>query len=141
MFHLRITTLERVVFDEKIESVTLPGVTGEFTVLSGHIPFITSLKLGEITARNKAGEFFMAVSSGMAEVSGKRVLVLANQAELAEEIDERLAEEARKRAEALMAEKRGSGEAFAAAEAELQQSLLRLKIVKKHRSRKFPASS
>ncbi|HCA67016.1 MAG: ATP synthase F1 subunit epsilon [Candidatus Jacksonbacteria bacterium RIFOXYA2_FULL_44_7] len=136
MFHLRITTLERVVFDEETESVTLPGVTGEFTVLSGHIPFITSLKLGEITARNKAGEFFMGVSGGMAEVTGERVLVLADQAERAEEIDEQLAEEARNRAEALMSEKRGSGEVFAAAEAELQQSLLRLKIARKHRTKK-----
>lgn len=137
MFHLRIATLERVVFDEEINSVTLPGDEGEFTVLPGHIPLITSLKLGEITARNKAGEFFMAVSGGMAEVTGARVLVLADQAERAEEIDEQLAEQARERAEALMAEKRVSGEAFASAEAELQQSLLRLKILRKHRSKNY----
>lgn len=136
MFHLRIATLERVVFDEEINSVTLPGAEGEFTVLPGHIPLITSLSLGEITARNKAGEFFMAVSGGMAEVTGGRVLVLADQAERAEEIDEQLAEDARKRAEMIMAEKRGSGEAFASAEAELQQSLLRLRILRKHRSKK-----
>ncbi|MBI4359578.1 MAG: ATP synthase F1 subunit epsilon [Candidatus Jacksonbacteria bacterium] len=140
MFHLRIATLERVVFDESVESVTLPGAYGEFTVLSDHIPFITSLKLGEITARGREDEFFMGVTGGMVEVTGERVLVLADQAERAEEIDEKLAEEARKRAETLMDEKRRSGEAFAAAEAELQQSLLRLKIVKKHRSRKSSIS-
>lgn len=137
MFHLRIATLERVVFDEEINSVTLPGAEGEFTVLSGHTPLITSLQLGEITARNKSGEFFMGVTGGMAEVTGGRVLVLAEQAERAEEIDEQLVEEARARAEKLMAEKQVDAQAFAAAEVELQQSLLRLKIVRKHRSKKY----
>src|SRR3989338_3533642 len=98
MFHLRITTLERLVFDEDISSVTLPGEAGELTILPNHMPLITPLKLGEITARKNGEEFYMTVSSGMVEVQPHRVLVLADQAERAEEIDEKLAEEARKRA-------------------------------------------
>lgn len=133
--HLRIATLERVVFDEKIEAVTLPGVDGEFGVLEGHAPLITSLKLGGITAKTREEEFFMAVSGGIVEVQPHRVLVLAHQAERAEEIDEQLAKEAKIRAETLMKEERIDKETFANAEAELKRSLLHLEILRKHRSK------
>jgi F-type H+-transporting ATPase subunit epsilon len=135
-FHLRITTLENTVFDEEVESVTLPGAMGEMTVLPNHAPLITTLALGEITARKNSDEFLMTISNGMAEVQPHRVLVLADQAERAEEIDEKLAEEARARAEKIMKEKYEDKESFASAEAELQHSLLRLKVVRKHRSKR-----
>jgi len=135
-FHLRIATLERIVFDEKVNSVTLPGLAGEFGVLAGHVPLISPLKLGEITAKKDGEEFSIAVSGGMVEVQPHRVLVLADQAERAEEIDEKLAEQARERAENLMKDKQLDEKSFAAAEAELQRSLLQLKILRKHRTRK-----
>ena len=132
---LCIATLERTVFDEDIESVTLPGSEGEFTVLKNHIPLITSLALGEILARRAGEEFSMTVSGGMVEVQTNRVLVLADQSERAEEIDIELAEEARRRAEKLMEEKREDVEEFATAEAEMARALMRLKIAKKRRGR------
>lgn len=133
--HLRIATLEKVVFDGPVSSITLPAEAGEIGVLPDHAPLITPLILGEIVARKNGKDFYMAVSSGMAEIQPNRVIVLADQAERAEEINEKLAEEARKKAEAIMREKRTDKESFAAAEAELQQAILRLKIAKKHRSR------
>ena len=135
-FHLRIATLEKVVFDSEVSSVTLPGEVGELGILPNHMPLITPLALGEITAKKNGEEFYMTVSGGMVEIQPHRVIVLADQAERAEEIDERLAEEARRRAEMIMKEKHVDSEAFAAAEAELQKALLRLKVVKKHRSKK-----
>jgi len=132
--HLRIATLERTVFDEDIESVTLPGVEGELTILKNHIPLITPLALGEIVARRGGEEFSMTVSGGMLEVTPRRVLVLADQSERAEEIDVELAEEARKRAERLMEEHKEDAEEFAAAEAELQRALMRIKIAKRRKS-------
>lgn len=132
--HLRIATLGRTVFDEDVESVTLPGSEGELTVLKNHIPLITPLVLGEIIARRGGEEFSMTVSGGMVEVSPHRVLVLADQSERAEEIDIELAEEARRRAEKLMEEKREDVEEFAAAEAELQRALMRIKIAKRRKS-------
>ena len=135
-FQLRIATLEKLVFDGEVHSVTLPGAGGELTVLANHAPLITPLTLGEITVRKDGDEFSLAVSSGMVEVQPRRVLVLADQAERAEEIDERLAEEARERAEALMKEKREDTESFAAAEVELQRALLRINVARKHKSRK-----
>lgn len=136
MFRLRITTLEKIVFDDEITSVTLPGEDGELGILSNHVPLITSLKIGEIIAKKNGEEFYMTVSGGMAEIQPHRVLILADQAERAEEIDERLAEEARLKAEEIMKEKHIDLESFAIAEAELQKALLSLKVAKKHRSKK-----
>lgn len=135
VFHLRIATLERTVYDDTVNSVTLPGEEGEITILPNHIPLITPLKLGVITARQNGKEFLLTISYGMVEVQPDRVLVLADQSERAEEIDETLAEEARNRAEELMKEKHRGDEGFAAVEAELQRALLRLKVAKKHRAR------
>ena len=135
MFHLRIATLERVVFDEDVVSVTLPGAAGELGILPKHMPLITPLTLGEIIARKNGEEFSLAISGGMAEVQPQGVLILADQAERAEEIDEKLAEEARVRAEKLMQEKRDDLASFAEASAELERALLRLKLVRKHRSK------
>ena len=139
--HLRIATLEKVVFDGPVNSITLPAEAGEIGILPDHAPLITPLVLGEITARKNGEDFYMAVSSGMAEIQPHRVIVLADQAERAEEIDEKLAEEAREKAEVVMREKRNDAKEFTAAEAELQQAILRLKVAKKHRSKRGVSSS
>jgi len=134
--NLRIATLEKLIFDGAVQSVTLPGIAGVLTILPNHMPLITPLSLGEIIARGEHDEFLMAISSGMLEVQAERVLVLADEAERAEEIDEERAEEARKRAEQIMHEKREDKETFAQAEAELQRALLRLKIIQKFKRTK-----
>ena len=134
---LRIATLEKLVFDGVVQSVTLPGSAGVLTILPNHMPLITPLSLGEITARGEHDEFYLAISSGMVEVQPQRVLVLADEAERAEEIDEKLANEARVRAEQIMREKREDKETFAKAEAELQRTLLRLKIIEKFNKRRI----
>ncbi len=136
IFRLKISTLERLVFDQEVNSVTLPGSAGEFGVLANHMPMISSLALGEISAKYNGEEYLLAVSGGMAEVQADQVTILADQAERAEEIDEKLAGEARDRAEKIMKEKHLDAESFASAEAELQRSLLRLKIARKHRSKR-----
>lgn len=135
-FPLRIATLQRMVFDRVVDSVTLPGDAGEFTVLASHTPLISPMSLGMVTARFGREEFFMAVSGGMVEVQPHRVLVLADQAEVAEELDEKLVEEARMRAEKLMKEKQQSAENFAAEAAALERALLHLRIIKRHRSKR-----
>lgn len=135
MLHLRIATLEKTVFDQEVQTVTIPGADGEIGVLENHVPLVTPLALGEIVAKSNGEEFFMAVSGGMVEVQPHRVLILADQAERAEEIDLELAEEARKRAERIMKEKHTDEESFASAEAELQRALLHIKLAKRRKSR------
>ena len=71
-----------------VEAVIAPGSSGEFGVLIGHTPFLTTLKPGQLIAKAEDRDIYMAVSGGFAEIIGNRVIVLAESAEMAEDIDE-----------------------------------------------------
>ena len=96
---LEIVTPERRVVREEVDEVVCPGVEGEFGVLPGHTPFLTALKIGELSYRMGDQRRFIALTWGYAQVDGDRVEILADMAETAEEIDLRRAEEAKTRAE------------------------------------------
>lgn len=68
MLRLRIIAPDRLVFEGEVESVTLPGTVGAFTVLNNHAPIITSLEKGRIAYKDKNGSSEVAVKSGFAEV-------------------------------------------------------------------------
>ena len=81
---LSITTPKGSLLDAEVEEVTAPGTEGDFGVLPGHIPFLSSLRPGVLTYRTKDGEHVLAVSDGLLEVAqtpqgGQQVLVLATQ--------------------------------------------------------------
>lgn len=97
---LDIVTPERVLFSEPVEMVTAPGTLGEFGVLPGHAAFATTLETGEVCIKKEHQVHFGAVGGGFAEVSGDRITILADTAEMAREIDLARAEAAKKRAEA-----------------------------------------
>jgi len=100
-----IVTPERVVLKEDILQVTVPTRNGEITVLPNHIPLVASLQPGVIEVKTKAGETeIMSVSGGFIEVLKDKVVILADTAERAEEIDEKRAEEAKERAEKIKKE-------------------------------------
>ena len=69
MLKLRIIAPDRLVFEGEVESVTLPGTVGSFTVLNHHAPIISSLEKGEIIYKDANGQTDVAVRSGFAEVS------------------------------------------------------------------------
>ncbi|MEF9476029.1 MAG: F0F1 ATP synthase subunit epsilon [Candidatus Mariimomonas ferrooxydans] len=96
---LDIVTPYGLVFSEEVDEVVATGGPGEFGVLPGHIPFITTLKIGMLTYKKGAetGHFF--VSWGFAEAGPDKVLILADSAERSEDIDIERAKEAKKRAE------------------------------------------
>ena len=130
MLQLSIVTPEKSVVSEEAQIVMAPGSVGEFGVLSGHTPFLTSLKIGSVRYTDGAGkEQLVFVSGGFAEVLPDKVTVLAESAERKEEIDIKRAEEAKSRAE-----KRISGSAgvesvdMARAQAALARALQRLRI-------------
>ena len=129
---LEIVTPEAKVFSEDVEMVTLTGLEGEMGILPQHMPLMTELVAGEITARKDGKNIFLAVGSGFVQVTGERVAVLTDMAIGAENIDAAVAEEARRRAEARLAEKL-SAEDAAMATATIAYSLAQLKI--KHRQR------
>jgi F-type H+-transporting ATPase subunit epsilon len=134
---VEVITAERVVYTaEDVDSVTLPGVVGELTVLPRHAPLMTMLQPGimRIVRGGQAEE--MAVHGGFLEVLGDRVTVLADAAERAEELDVERAEAARRRAQERLAERRAEAVDMAVAEAALRRALVRLKLAERARRRR-----
>ena len=85
--HLQVITPERKLVDRQVKFVSAPGSGGEFGVLPGHTEFFTSLGSGEISYEDDSGTHFLAVAWGYAEVKPESVVILAENAELAEEVD------------------------------------------------------
>jgi len=140
LVRFEIITGERVVYAADVESVTLPGVEGELTVLPRHAPLLTMLKPGELVVRRGGEEVTMAVSGGFLEVMPDKVVVLADTAERAEEIDIARAEAARRRAEESL-RRAVTEEDLARARAALQRALVRLRVAERRRRRERPLRS
>jgi F-type H+-transporting ATPase subunit epsilon len=101
---LEIVTPDAKVFSGNVEMVTLPGVEGEMGIYPHHVPLMTQLVAGEITVRQSGRDVFLAVGEGFVEITGDHVNVITDMAIEAQNIDEAKVEEARRRAEAHMAE-------------------------------------
>ena len=124
---LEIVTPDAKVFPEDVDMVTLPGVEGEMGIYPNHVPLLTQIVAGEIIARKGGQDFFLAIGEGFVEVTGDHVAILADMAIRAENIDEAKAEEAKRRAEARLAEKLNDEET-AAVQAALLHSTAQLKV-------------
>jgi len=134
--HFEITTPERTVYKEDIDQVTVPTASGEITILPNHTPLVSQLASGELVVKHGDDITHMSVSGGFIEVrKNNEVVVLADSAEKAEEIDIHRAEEARERARQLMNGKRKDEQSFADAAAQLEKSMARLKVAKRARHR------
>jgi F-type H+-transporting ATPase subunit epsilon len=132
---VEIVTIERKLLQESgIDEVIAPGVEGQLAVLPKHAPFMTMLAPGELILKRGNDEMEFAVTGGFFEVLNDRVIVLADAAERAEEIDVARAEEARERAR-LALERREGTEDLAAVQASLQRALIRLRIAETRRRR------
>jgi F-type H+-transporting ATPase subunit epsilon len=126
---LEIVTPERLVINEAVEYIEIPGETGYLGVLPGHAPLITELAPGELAYRNGTQTKRLAVAWGFAEVLQDKVTILAEAAERAEEIDTVRAEAAKKKAEADL-EKSGL-EINEEAQEALQRAQARLDVASK----------
>src|SRR5208282_2589767 len=115
---LDVVTPYGLVLSEDVDELTATGSEGEFGVLPGHVRFITTLKIGMLIIKKDGQTGYVFVSSGYAEVTFDKVVVLADSAERAEDIDVARAVAARQRAEERMrqAEKIDFGRATAAIE-------------------------
>jgi F-type H+-transporting ATPase subunit epsilon len=96
---LEIVTPDRLVVKDVAEQVQIPGKNGYLGVLPGHAPLITELAVGEIVYRAGGADHRLACAWGFAEVLPDKVTILAETAEMAEQIDVARAKEARDRAE------------------------------------------
>ena len=128
--HLEVVTPEKIVVSEEAQIVASPGSEGEFGVLTGHTPFLTSLKTGIIRYTDASGkEHFVFVSGGFAEALPDKVTVLAESAEVSTDINVKRAQEALARAEKRLAEKRTREDIdFARARASLERATVRIRV-------------
>ncbi|MFC1864528.1 F0F1 ATP synthase subunit epsilon [Chloroflexota bacterium] len=132
---LDIVTAERLVYSEEVDIVIAPGIEGQLGILPHHAPLMTILQVGELQVMKGGEEFSMAISGGFLEVRPDRVIVLADAAERADEIDLARAEEAKRRAQQLLSHVTSEVD-VARAEAALRRSLIRLKVGERRRRRR-----
>ena len=136
---LKIVTPERIVLEEEVYQITLPIEGGEVTILPEHIPYIGSLRAGEMTLRKESGSdvMMLSTSGGFVEFHGNVLIILADTAERAEEIDLQRAEDARTRAEELMKKiSNVSDEEYARTAALLEKELTRVRVARKHHTKR-----
>ena len=133
---LEIVTGERLVYSDDVDAVVAPGVEGEMGIRPQHAALMTTLQPGEVLVRKAGQEVSIAVSGGFMEVLPDKVTILADTAERAEEIDESRAEEARKRAQKLLADA-ATGETIDATRAQIamRRAMIRLKVAQKRKRR------
>ena len=134
-FELIITTPEKQVFNAEVDSVSLPTVTGQITVLAHHLPLSTIIRPGEMIIRQEGKEEPYAIAGGFIEVQPKQVIVLADTAEHITEIDEAKAQAAIEQAKKTQADMNASGTEYNNLVAKLERDLNRINIVKKYRHR------
>jgi F-type H+-transporting ATPase subunit epsilon len=128
-----VTRDHRLLLDE-VDMVTLPGSAGQMGILRGHAPLLSTLEIGEIALHKGNDVRYIAIGGGVVEVRPDKVIVLAESAEHADEIDEDRAAAARDRARQLLAENPPS-ERKVQIEAALQRSSLRLKVARRRSNR------
>jgi F-type H+-transporting ATPase subunit epsilon len=126
---LEIVTPERLVVQDSVEDVTIPGKGGYLGILPGHAPLISELGVGQIAYRSSGSVKRLAVAWGFAEVLPERVTILAETAEKAEEIDVTRAQSAKQRAEEELRKAGSSGNADA--QAALERATTRLEVAGK----------
>ena len=124
---LQIVTPDRLIVQEQVDEVEIPGAEGYFGVLPGHTPLLASLAVGELWYRKGQEKFYLSLAFGFAEVLPDRVTLLARLAERAEEIDVERAELARRRAEERLAQPKSDFD-YERARIALTKSLMRLQV-------------
>lgn len=127
--HCDIVTQERSVYSEEVDYISLPGAEGRMGILPNHSATLTALTFGEVMVRKGEGQEFFAVGGGYAEIQPDKVVILANSAEHAEEIDVERAQTARDRANKAMAEGVPEDPArYAMIEAALRRAQVRIDV-------------
>ena len=129
-----LVTPDRAILRESVDEVQIPGAEGYLGVLPGHTPLLTTLQVGELWFRQGEEKFFISVAFGFAEILPDRVVVLAQVAERAEEIDVSRAEAAQERARERMTKSVADVD-FERARIALLKSLIRLQVASKIRVR------
>jgi F-type H+-transporting ATPase subunit epsilon len=128
-FQCDIITQERTVFSDQVDYASLPGAEGVMGILPNHASMLTALDFGEVMVRKNGDEQFFAIGGGFAEVQPSHVIILADSAEQADEIDVERAEKARLAAEkAMKAGVSADAERYAQIDAALRRAQIRIDV-------------
>jgi F-type H+-transporting ATPase subunit epsilon len=131
---LEVVTPETYVVDEEVEIAVAPGSLGEFGVLIGHTPFLTTLRAGEMHYTDATGaQRYVFVSGGFAEALPDKVTVLAESAERRKDIDVDRAKAAMERAQERLAQSKAENIDFNRAKAALERALYRIRLAETSR--------
>jgi F-type H+-transporting ATPase subunit epsilon len=131
---LEIVTPERLAYSDQVDSVNVPGSEGELGILPHHAPLVAMLGVGELRIRKSGAEESFAIAGGFVQVRPDKVVVMAEMADMAAEIDLERAHAARKEAERAIETGFHEAADLAAARAALQQALLRIRVAeRRHR--------
>jgi F-type H+-transporting ATPase subunit epsilon len=132
--HLEIVTPERLAYEDDVDMVLVPGIDGELGILPHHTPLVSLLGVGELEIRKGGTSESFAIAGGFLQVRPDKVVVMAETADLASEIDLERAQEARREAERMLETGFHEGADLAAARAQLQQALMRIRVAeRRHR--------
>ena len=131
--HLEIVTPERLAYSDDVDMVLVPGSEGELGILPHHTPLVSLLGYGELKIRKDGQEESFAIVGGFLQVRPDKVVVMAETASLASEIDLEKAQEARKEAERALDSGFKEGADLSTARASLQHALLHVRVAERHR--------
>ena len=137
MLKLKVITPDKIITDEVVDSISLPTTSGVITVLSKHIPLVSTIKAGEMTIRKGGAGIGYSVYKGLVNVRPHykgitEVVVLLERGEMIEDLDHTRAEEALKRAEELRSES-SSDQDFVYLEGMVEKEMNRVRIAKKYK--------
>lgn len=130
---LKIITQEKELLRQEVDSVTIPTVDGEITVLAHHVPLFTRTKVGEVVYRDNGQEYSVIVADGFTDVGpNSTVTIMADTAVRSTDIDILKSEEAKRKAEEAMTNKTDERD-FVLAEASLRKALMEIQAYNKRK--------
>lgn len=133
---LEIITLEKTVYSGEVDQVSIPTKMGEITILPNHIPLVSALGIGELKAVVSNDIISMAVVGGFVEISPDKVVVMADTAEMAEELQEEKIKVAKEKVEELIKKYPKESEEYSVLSERLENELAKLKLVEQFKDRK-----
>jgi F-type H+-transporting ATPase subunit epsilon len=128
---LEIVTPEKMTFSGKVEEVTIPGAEGEFGVLRGHEPFLSSVDIGELNFIKEGKKTYYSVNTGYAEVAASKVTILIETAERSDNIDKNRALKAKDNAETRLAQIAKDDVEYEKVRTALARAIVRLSVAEK----------
>jgi F-type H+-transporting ATPase subunit epsilon len=127
-----IVTPERIVYTNEVEMVVAPTIDGEIGVLPLHAPLVGALRAGEVRIKYGDTTEWFAVSGGYIQVHEDKVIILADDAEAASQIDVDRARQAKVLAEQQLADLGGTGEEADVFEHDLRWAEARIAVGSGH---------